>query len=72
MSSAYEGLGTAPHLSRRVVAVGGQAFPNVGNVVTNLPVTGTLSRPGESGDSTSWEGWSHVSEFVEEVSAGAA
>jgi class 3 adenylate cyclase len=31
-----------------------------------------LNRPGESGDSTSWEGWSHVSEFVEEVSAGAA
>jgi hypothetical protein len=25
-----------------------------------------------SGDSTSWEGWSHVSEFVEEVSAGVA
>ena len=31
-----------------------------------------LNRPGMSGDSTSWEGWSHVSEFVEEVSAGAA
>src|SRR5271163_4224536 len=31
-----------------------------------------LNRPGESGDSISWEGWSHVSEFVEEVSAGAA
>ena len=31
-----------------------------------------VNRPGESGDSISWEGWSHVSEFVEEVSAGAA
>jgi hypothetical protein len=32
----------------------------------------TLNRPGESGDSVAWEGWSHVSEFVEEISAGAA
>jgi hypothetical protein len=31
-----------------------------------------LNRPGMSGDSTSWEGWSHVRWFVEEVSAGAA
>jgi hypothetical protein len=31
-----------------------------------------MNRPGMSGDSTSWEGWSHASEFVEEVSAGAA
>ena len=31
-----------------------------------------LNRPGMSGDSVAWEGWSHVSEFVEEVSAGAA
>jgi len=31
-----------------------------------------VNRPGESGDSTSWEGWSHVSEFVEEVPARAA
>jgi hypothetical protein len=31
-----------------------------------------LNRPGESGDSTSWEGWSHVRWFVEEVPAGAA
>ena len=31
-----------------------------------------LNRPGESGDSVAWEGWSHVSEFVEEISAGAA
>jgi hypothetical protein len=31
-----------------------------------------VNRPGMSGDSISWEGWSHVSEFVEEVSAGAA
>jgi hypothetical protein len=31
-----------------------------------------LNRPGVSGDSVAWEGWGHVSEFVEEVSAGAA
>ena len=36
------------------------------------PVYLTLNRPGMSGDSTSWEGWSHVRWFVEEVSAGAA
>src|SRR5271163_3155853 len=35
-------------------------------------VAALVNRPGESGDSISWEGWSHVSEFVEEVSAGAA
>jgi hypothetical protein len=38
----------------------------------NLPVAVHLNRPGESGGSTSWEGWSHVRWFVEEVSAGAA
>jgi len=31
-----------------------------------------MNRPGMSGDSTSWEGWSHVRWFVEEVPAGAA
>src|SRR4051812_6418973 len=31
-----------------------------------------VNRPGVSGDSVAWEGWSHVSEFVEEVSAGVA
>jgi len=31
-----------------------------------------VNRPGMSGDSTSWEGWSHVRWFVEEVPAGAA
>jgi len=31
-----------------------------------------VNRPGESGDSSSWEGWSHVRWFVEEVPAGAA
>ena len=31
-----------------------------------------VNRPGMSGDSTSWEGWSHVRWFIEEVSAGAA
>lgn len=32
----------------------------------------TLNRPGMSGDSTSWEGWSHAWKHVEEVPAGAA
>jgi hypothetical protein len=41
VNSRYEGLRTAPKLSRRMVTVGGQAFPEVGNVVINLPVTGT-------------------------------
>jgi len=31
-----------------------------------------MNRPGMSGDSTPWEGWSHVRWFVEEVSVGAA
>ena len=31
-----------------------------------------LNRPGMSGDSTSWEGWSHVRWFIEEVPAGAS
>jgi hypothetical protein len=31
-----------------------------------------LNRPGMSGDSSCWEGWSHVRWFVEEVPAGAA
>ena len=34
--------------------------------------TTDLNRPGMSGDLTSWEGWSHVRWFVEEVPAGAA
>jgi two-component system response regulator MtrA len=31
-----------------------------------------LNRPGKSGDSIRWEGWSHVREYVEEVSGRAA
>jgi hypothetical protein len=31
-----------------------------------------LNRPGESGDSEPWKGWSHVREFVEEVPGRAA
>ena len=31
-----------------------------------------VNRPGMSGDSTCWEGWSHVRWFVEEVPAGVA
>ena len=32
----------------------------------------TLNPPGMSGDSSAWEGWSHVREYVEEVSGRAA
>ncbi|MFZ3306737.1 MAG: hypothetical protein WA227_24555, partial [Mycobacterium sp.] len=46
-------------------------LPKPERVTTPLLVLG-VNRPGMSGDSTSWEGWSHVSEYVEEVSAGAA
>ncbi|MGO9735525.1 P27 family phage terminase small subunit [Mycobacterium sp.] len=31
-----------------------------------------MNRPGMSGDSTSWKGWSHVRWFIEKVPAGAA
>jgi starch synthase len=31
-----------------------------------------VNRPGMSGDSNSWEGWSHVRWFIEEVPAEAA
>lgn len=31
-----------------------------------------MNRPGMSGDSIPWEGWSHVRWFIEEVPAGAA
>ena len=37
-----------------------------------VPAPVDVNRPGMSGDSTSWEGWSHGRWFVEEVSAGAA
>jgi hypothetical protein len=42
----------------------------IGGVQTLIEVD--MNHPGMSGDSTSWEGWSHVRWFVEEVSAGAA
>ena len=31
-----------------------------------------VNPPGESGDSSAWEGWSHVREYVEEVPGRAA
>ena len=31
-----------------------------------------MNRPGKSGDSVPWEGWSHVREYVEEVPGRAA
>jgi type IV secretion system protein VirD4 len=42
--------------------------------LTNAAPTdvGYLNRPGKSGDSIRWEGWSHVREYVEEVSGRAA
>jgi hypothetical protein len=36
------------------------------------PQTAYVNRPGMSGDSTSWEGWSHVRWFIEEIPAGTA
>jgi hypothetical protein len=61
-----------------VIIVGSQAILGSFNE-DELPFYATrsleidaLNRPGMSGDSTSWEGWSHVRWFVEEVSAGAA
>jgi hypothetical protein len=38
----------------------------------NSSVRNNLNRPGESGDSVPWEGWSHVREYVEEVPGRAA
>jgi hypothetical protein len=36
----------------------------------NAPLpTVSVNRPGESGDSEPWEGWSHVKKYVEEVGA---
>lgn len=37
-----------------------------------VPDLSSVNRPGMSGDSTSWEGWSHVREYVEALPAGAA
>ena len=31
-----------------------------------------MNRPGKSGDFIPWEGWSHVRNYVEEVSGRAA
>lgn len=43
------------------------------NGVKYVPnATLTMNRPGESGDSVAWEGWSHVREYVEEVPGRAA
>jgi len=39
---------------------------------SNHSASNRLNRPGMSGDSHSWKGWRQVSEFVEEVAAGAA
>src|ERR1700693_242197 len=44
--------------------------PNYRRRLKTLPQPVGLNRPGKSGDSTSWEGWSHVRWFVEEVPAG--
>jgi hypothetical protein len=45
----------------------------LGPAGAGIPVTlwadTTVNRPGVSGDSDRWEGWGHVGEFVEAVSA---
>ncbi|CKS91538.1 CRISPR-associated protein [Mycobacterium tuberculosis] len=45
---------------------------NGGPTSTILVDTGSVNRPGMSGDSSSWKGWGHVRWFIEEVPAGAA
>jgi hypothetical protein len=41
-------------------------------LATGTSTTAVVTRPGMSGDSVPWEGWSHVgSQYVAEVSAGA-
>ncbi|MGO9929207.1 MAG: hypothetical protein ACLPLP_24670, partial [Mycobacterium sp.] len=40
--------------------------------VRRLDGTTSVNRPGISGDSIVWKGWSHVRWFIEEVPAGAA
>jgi drug/metabolite transporter (DMT)-like permease len=44
------------------------------STLTKLTLLGilNLNRPGESGDSSPWEGWSHVRENVNEVPGRAA
>jgi hypothetical protein len=37
-----------------------------------LSLLNGINRPGMSGDSISWKGWSHVRWFFEKVPAGAA
>jgi hypothetical protein len=44
----------------------------VARTVGKLVGISVLNRPGESGDSEPWEGWSHVREYVEEVPGRAA
>ena len=60
IASSFATLGKLPQ-----VGAGGFHCPAV------LVLKG-VNRPGMSGDSISWEGWSHVRWFVEEVPAGAA
>jgi Transposase len=61
------------------IAIGGKARLPLELATAILPRAFTLlmtrmglNRPGMSGDSISWEGWSHVRWFIEEVPAGAA
>lgn len=44
----------------------------IGFLADGDPTTDIMNRPGESGDSVPWEGWSHVREYVQEVPGRAA
>jgi hypothetical protein len=65
MSNAAPWASTAGNKFREVTR-------SIDNPTTKLLAEGLMNRPSVSGDSVAWEGWSHVSEFVEEVSAGVA
>src|SRR6476661_9507680 len=57
------------HCSPRLQPESNTCFGGTSSIKVGLM---RMNRPGMSGDSTSWEGWSHVRWFVEEVPAGTA
>ncbi len=42
------------------------------NLVQRPQMVSIVNRPGESGDSVPWKGWSHVGKNIEEVPGRAA
>ena len=40
---------------------------HINQVKAGVPAGECVNPPGESGDFSPWEGWSHVREYVEEV-----